>query len=256
MRFLNYFRKKENIMPLRTESELSSTESIASVSAEATSKPVVPDETIAAEFALPPTEVAPEAPAASHERPPAASSEQRQAPAPDPVVSIRLIKDPTERARALLALAHANSGGVRFDNGLTIVSNGRLWRSLVDLLIENRGEVMKLLPGAFVSSSSEDRIVGTVLDEPLVPFTEPDPPSGSRMVCRPGQTQREAIEWLTAPGVGSLIYWGARRAAIRTQLLKELGDELTEPAIGAGVLGFSSCWIRRRNGDLLSITRD
>jgi hypothetical protein len=129
-------------------------------------------EASAAEVARPAAVVATEAPAKSQERPPTAPVELRQAPIVDPVDAIKRIADPDQRAKALLALAHASGGGARFEDGLTIVSNGKLWHALVAQMLRDRGPIMKLLPNSFISSSPEDKTEGVVLDEPPTPHAD------------------------------------------------------------------------------------
>jgi len=241
-------------MSLRVESDLSGTESRASAPAEAI--PAAASAETAEPIASAPAEVTNE-PVASSETIGAEVAPLAVVAKPaDPVDRIKVIQDPTERARALLDLAHASGGGARFEDGLTIVSNGKLWRALVDQMRLDQGGILKLLENSFISSSYVEKIVGDVLDEPPTPFETPDPISSNRMVCRQGLTQADAIDWLCAPLTGATVYWGNRdRTALRSRLLRELADELASPAVGAGARGFSRAWLRRSDGSLLVVDR-
>lgn len=174
---------------------------------------------------------------------------------PDPVDAIKLITDPMKRARAALDLSAASGGGVSFDDGVIISTNGKLWQSLVDQILSDRGEIMRCLPNSFVSSSPKDKIIGEVLDTPPMQFAEPDPDSDNRMTCRKGMTQRDAIAWATDDTTGALAYWGSDRLVVRDELSRKLADELDKPAVAMGTKGFSYLWVRHTNGRLLTIHR-
>lgn len=172
---------------------------------------------------------------------------------PDPVDAILLLGDPIVRGKALAHLAREYGGAVLFTGILSIRTYGRLWRTLVDAISNNKGGVLQSLPDSFISSSAELEIIGDVLDAAPAALSESDPRADWRPFLRSGTTVRDAVATIVAELNGLCWLNGDIRRA-ESKFAEYSDADLDQPAAKAGA-SFQNAWVRGASGQLFIVPR-
>ena len=182
-----------------------------------------------------------------------AAAPQLQPVGPDPVDAVLLLADPIVRGKALCHLAREYGGAVLFTGILSIRTYGRLWRTLVDAISNNKGGVLQSLPNSFISSSPEVEIIGDVLDAPPAAPSESDPPADWFPCLKRGESVRTAIGTVIAQ-LKSLCWLAGDIQRAESKFAEYSDADLNQPAAKAGA-SFQSAWIRAASGQLFGARR-
>lgn len=129
--------------------------------------------------------------------------------------------------------------------GEEVVVGGDVTARELAAIEQHRAELQSAVQHHFTPQGSI-RVLGKVIDEPVaVPPKRELPAATTRLFCR-GMNQRQAIDTVCRE-TRSVWPDAARVRAAREQFLEALGDELSEPAVGAGY-SFHLLYIQKSDG--------
>lgn len=192
-------------------------------------------------------DVEPQRPQPASEAP--AEAAVPSAPAPPAEDELAAILDLPRGQIGLALVDYFNRSGRPLQagrGGEEIVVHGDVTPAELAALEEHRAEVQSAIMHCFTSTGSV-RVLGKIVDEaPAAAAPRSELPAvTTRLFCR-NMNQREAIE-TACREVRSMWPDAGRVRAAREQFLEALGDELSEPAVGAGY-SFHLLYIQKSDG--------